>query len=138
MMDLTKAPLAIQELADWLAHRGQNLTAQSFDSPKNQLLISHPAKGSIQVLADRGQWFVELSPPGSGEFFDTSVWRSCFQSADVDVDPGPLADQVAWIVGYILGDIDGQCTLDCLLSTRKRRADARIGFKERHPCCRCQ
>lgn len=77
MPDLSLAPQVVQRLAGRLTEGGTPLRVHSHGSPTNQQLRAETPHGTVQVLADRGQWFVELAPPGPDEFFDTAVWTAC-------------------------------------------------------------
>ena len=128
MPDLSLAPQALQRLAERLADGGSPLQVHSFDSPSNQQLRAQAPRGTVQVLADRGQWFVELAPPGASEFFDTAVWGACLTRTEVSVDPMPLDAQAAWLEEFLSGGVQGDYTLDCLLEARRRRAYGRMGL----------
>lgn len=128
MSDLSMAPMSVQNLAEWLADRGNPLVPQTFDSPTNQLLQARAQHG-VQVLADRGQWFVELAPPGVDEFFDTAVWSSCITGATVSLELTPLAEQIAWIEEFLSDDSRRDYSVDCLRETRRKRAFERMGIQ---------
>lgn len=128
MSDISAAPQAIQELGRWLADGGTVLAVDSFESPTSQRLRAHTARGTLQVVADRGQWFVELAPLGSSEFFDTAVWAACLAGVEVSVDVIPIDAQVAWLERFLKeGDLRS-CTIECLLEARRRRAYRRMGL----------
>jgi len=82
----------------------------------------------LSQVADRGQWFVELAPPGASEFFDTAVWGACLTRTEVSVDLMPLDAQAAWLEEFLSGGVQGDYTLDCLLEARRRRAYGRVGL----------
>jgi hypothetical protein len=128
MPDLSSAPLAIQRLARWLDDEGAQLSVHSFDSPANQLLKAKMARGQVQVLVDRGQWFVELAPPGVDDYFDMAVWTSCLAGTDVTLELEPLDVQAAWLTKFLAGEISGECTISCLREARRRRAYGRMGL----------
>jgi hypothetical protein len=129
MADLSAAPQAVLDLAEWLSERGTPLRARSFDSASNQLLQAHVPQGTVQVLADRGQWFVELAPAGAEEFFDTAAWTSCLTGAEVSLELEPLDVQVGWLEGYLAGEGHGKVTIECLREARRRRAYGRMGLQ---------
>jgi len=128
MLDLSAAPRPIQKLAGWLADRGAPLRVQSFDSPSNQLLQSQTPRGTVQVLADRGQWFVELAPPGASEYFDTAVWESCLSGTEISLELAALDEQAAWFEEFLAGDEQREHTIECLREARRRRAYGRMGI----------
>jgi hypothetical protein len=128
MPDLSSAPRAVLDLAEWLSERGISLQARSFHSASNQLLQAHAPQGTVQVLADRGQWFIELAPPGTEEFFGTAAWSSCLAGAEVSLELEPLSAQVAWIKEYLAGDAHGGINIECLRQARRRRAYGRMGL----------
>lgn len=129
MPDLSAAPRAVHDLAGWLSERGNPLEQRSFDSASNQLLQAHASWGTVQVLADRGQWFVELAPPGAEEFFDTAAWTSCFAGAEVSLELEPLEVQVGWLEEYLAGEPHVEVTVECLRDARRRRAYGRMGLE---------
>lgn len=129
MPDLSSAPLALQRLAEWLADRGTPLRVLSFDSPDNQLLQGQTRHGIVQVLADRGRWFVELAPPGASEYFDTAVWNACLTQTDVSLELTPLDAQAAWLEDFLAGRLHGDYTIELLVEARRRRAYGRMGLK---------
>jgi hypothetical protein len=129
MPDLSSAPQPLQRLAEWLADSRAPLRVQSFDSPSNQLLQAQTPRGTVQVLADRGQWFVELAPPDASEYFDTAVWNSCLSGTEVSLELVPLDAQAAWLEEYLAGDEEGEYTIECLREARRRRAYGRMGLK---------
>jgi hypothetical protein len=127
--DLSSAPAAVQKLAGWLAGRGAQLSVQSFDSPNDQLLNAKTVRGEVQILADRGQWFVELAPPNTSDFFNTAVWTSCLTGMDVNFELEPLDSQVTWMEEFLAGDVSREYSLECLRETRHRRAYGRMGLQ---------
>lgn len=128
MLDLSAAPRPIQKLAEWLEDSGSPLCVQTFDSPSTQLLQAHTPRGSVQVLADRGQWFVELAPTGASEYFDTAVWASCLSGTDVSLDLAPLDEQALWFEEYLAVDEEREYTIERLREARHRRAYGRMGL----------
>ena len=128
MSDLALAPQVLQKFAESLAERETPLRVEAFDSPSNQLLQAQTARGTVQVLADRGQWFVELAPPGVAEFFSTTVWIACLSRTEVSLELMPLDAQTAWIEEYLTGGDQREYTIECLLETRHRRACGRMGL----------
>ena len=113
MPNLSVALQSVEDLSRWLAEGGVTLQEYSFDSPSNQVLHAHLSRGTVQVLADRGQWFVVLAPPGADEFFDSSTWHSCLTGTDVSLTLQPLAAQVEWLIDYLTAgprvDVSTQC-----------------------------
>lgn len=129
MSDLSTAPPAVLDLAHWLSERGAPLELRSFDSVSNQLLLAHAPRGTVQVLVDRGQWFVELAPPGAEEFFDMAAWTSCLKGEEVSLELEPISVQVGWLKQYLAGESDGEFTVECLREARRRRAYGRMGLR---------
>ncbi|MFI5061011.1 MAG: hypothetical protein ACHP7F_06165 [Actinomycetales bacterium] len=129
MSDLSSAPKAVQELAEWLTDRGSPLRAKAFDSPNNQLLQAPVEHFLVQVLADRGQWFVALAPPDADEYFATAVWSSCLAGTPVSLELTPLAAQVAWLKEFLAEDAHGDWSIECLRDARRRRAYQRMGLE---------
>ena len=129
MPDLSSAPQSLQTLAEQLTRRGTPLRVHSFDSPTNQQLRAQTPHGTVQVLADRGQWFVELAPPGSTEFFDAAAWSACLTGAEVSLDLVPLDEQVMWFVDFLAAAIPDESIVECLLEARRRRAFGRMGLR---------
>lgn len=124
---LSSAPEALRELAGWLADAG-TLRVDSFNSPGNQRLRALTSLGTVQVVADRGQWFVELAPPGLSEYFDTAVWSACITGAEVGLDLVPLDAQVAWLHELVAGGVPGEVSVECLVEVRRWRAHGRMGL----------
>ncbi len=129
MPDLSSAPQSLQMLAGRLAGSGNPLRVHSFDSPTNQQLRAQTPHGTVQVLADRGQWFVELAPPGSSEFFDTAVWTACLTRTAVSLDLIPLDAQALWLAEFLAADVRSEYTIECLLEARRSRAYGRMGLR---------
>lgn len=129
MIDLSLAPSPIQELARWLAGRGCPLLPQAFDSPNNQVLWATSPRGVVRVLADRGQWFVELAPPGVDEYFDSAVWSSCLTGAEVSLELTSLAEQVAWLEDFLHDGPTSEYSIECLREVRRTRAFRRMGLR---------
>ena len=129
MPDLSSAPQALETLAERLADGGTPLRVHSFDSPTNQQLRAKTPHGTVQVLADRGQWFVELAPPGSSEFFDTAVWSACLTRTEVSLDLIPLHEQVMWLADFLAAATPDESIVECLLEARRRRAFGRMGLR---------
>lgn len=129
MPDLSSAPPSLQTLAARLAREGTPLRVHSFDSPTNQQLRAHTTHGTVQVLADRSQWFVELAPAGAEEFFDTAAWTSCLAGVEVSLELEPLEVQVCWLEQYLAGEPDVEVTVECLRDARRRRAYGRMGLE---------
>jgi hypothetical protein len=129
MLDLSDAPQAVRNFADWLSDRGTSLSLQAFDSPNNQLLRAPSPRGTVQLLADRGQWFVELAPPGADEFFDTAVWSSCLAGGEVSLELTPLDTQVEWLQEFLAGELREGPTIDCLREAQRKRAYGRLGLE---------
>lgn len=80
------------------------------------------------MLADCGRWFVELAPPGSCEFFDAAVWTSCLNRTEVSLELMPVDTQAAWLAELLVDGVRGECTIECLLEARRRRAYGRMGL----------
>lgn len=129
MPDLSAAPRALRDLAAWLSGRGNPLERRSYDSASSQLLQARTPRGTVQVLADRGQWFVELAPLGAEEFFDTAAWRSCVSGVEVSLEVEPLESQVGWLKEYLVGRSNVEVSLRCLRDARSRRALGRMGLE---------
>lgn len=129
MPDLSSAPQALETLAERLADGGTPLRVHSFDSPINQQLRAQTPHGTVQVLADRGQWFVELAPPGSSEFFETAVWTACLTRTEVSLELMPLDAQAAWLEELLANGVGSEYTIECLLEARRRRAYGRMGLR---------
>lgn len=129
MPDLSSAPQALQALAERLADGGTPLRVHSFDSPTNQQLRAQTPHGTVQVLADRGQWFVELAPPGASEFFDTAVWSACLTRTEVSLDLVPPDAQALWLTEFLAADVRSEYAIECLLEARRRRAYGRMGLR---------
>jgi hypothetical protein len=125
---MSLAPQVLQKFAESLAERETPLRVQAFESPSNQLLQARTARGTVQVLADRGQWFVELAPPGAAEFFSTTVWLACLSRTEVSLELMPFDAQTAWLEEYLTGGDQREYTIECLLETRRRRAYGRMGL----------
>jgi hypothetical protein len=128
MPDLSSAPTAVQRFAGWLAEHGAHVSVQSFASPTNQLLRAPTARGTVQIVADRGQWFVELAPPEAGEYFDTAVWTACLSGSDVSLELQSLDAQVEWLIAFLGADASSRCSIECLREARQRRAYRRMGL----------
>ncbi|MCV2393905.1 hypothetical protein OEB99_06260 [Actinotalea sp. M2MS4P-6] len=128
MPDLSLAPPAVLRLAQTLAERGAPLTIRAFDSPTNQLLGATLDVGSVRVLADGGQWFVDLAPPGLDEYFDTAVWTACLNGTDVSLDLESLDSQVGWLEEHLSSGFAGDGRIECLRDARRRRAYGRMGL----------
>lgn len=122
MPDLSAAPHAVLNLSEWLSERGVALQERSFDSASNQMLQAYASRGTVQVLADRGQWFVGLAPPGVEEFFDTAVWVSCLTGAEVSLELESLDVQVGWLEEYLAADAPRDVSVECLRQARRRPA----------------
>lgn len=129
MPDLSAAPQSVQKLSEWLAGRGTALHECSFDSASNQTLQAHTPRGTVQVLADRGQWFVELAPPRTIEFFDMATWISCLTGTEVSLALESLDVQVGWIEEYLVADAHDDVSVECLRQARRQRAHGRMGIK---------
>jgi hypothetical protein len=130
MVNLSSAPPAVRALVERMTVGGALMGQENFDSPVNQRFQLATPRGALRVVADRGQWFVELAPEGSEEFFDSAVWVSCLTGSVVSVELPPLESQVAWFIEF-LGDENGKSVaLKCLLRARRRRALARMGIVE--------
>lgn len=128
MFDMSLAPQGLQKFAEGLAEEETPLRVEAFDSPSNQLLQAQTARGTVQVLADRGQWFVELAPPGVAEFFSTAVWIACLSRTEVSLEIVPLDAQIAWLEVFLAGDDQREYTIECLLDAQRRRAHGRMGL----------
>lgn len=129
MPDLSSAPQALVALAEWLADGGTPLRVHAFDSPTNQQLRAQTPHGTVQVLADRGQWFVELAPPGSSEFFDTAVWTACLTRTEVSLDVISLDAQMLWFAEFLAADARSEHAIECLVEARRRRAYRRMRLR---------
>lgn len=129
MSNLSSAPQALQVLAEQLARGGTPLRVHAFNSPTNQQLRAHTSHGTVQVLADRGQWFVELAPPGSSEFFDTAAWAACLARSEVSLELIPLDERVTWLAAFLAAATPEKPTVECLLQARRRRAYGRMGLR---------
>ncbi len=128
MPDLSSAPPVIRHFAERLAERGTPLQTVSFESSRNQLLRTALTSVTVQILADRGQWFVELAPAGVEDWFDTAAWRCCLEGGPVSVNLDPLDTQVAWIEDYLARSAKLHVSLDCLREARRERAYQRMGL----------
>lgn len=130
MPDLSSAPQAISELARILSARGNPLRTQSYGSPGDQVLRAETPAGTVQVLADRGQWFVDLAPPGVDDYFDTEVWAACLSGAPVSLELVSLDSQVAWLKEFLDEDVRTGYSIESLRKARQRRAYGRLGFQQ--------
>ena len=129
MPELPSVPPALQALTEQLDSGGTPLRVHSFDSPDDQQLRATTPHGTVQVLVDRGQWFVELAPPGSSEFFDTAVWIACLTRTDVSLDLGSLDAQTMWLVEFLAAEVHNRYTIECLREARRKRAYGRMGLQ---------
>ena len=128
IIDLTSCPVAIARLAAILADQGIALRAVAFESRHNQMMEAHTPVGSMRVVVDRGQWFVELASPGHAEYFDTAVWEACLRGGPVSLELIPLDEQVSWFEAALRSEDTRRCSLECLLGARQRRAYGRMGI----------
>ncbi|NYF11413.1 hypothetical protein HDC94_002569 [Leifsonia sp. AK011] len=129
MPDLSLAPPSVRALAEFLTSRRASLSVVRFDSPVNQELRSETPRGTVQVLVDRGQWFVELAPSGSNEFFNVAVWIACLEGGDEDAILLPLDAQTTWIANYLASSEPRKFSIECLLNVRRARAYRRMGLR---------
>jgi hypothetical protein len=129
MAALSSAPQSLQALAEQLAINGTPLGVHAFDSPGNQQLRAQTLHGIVQATADRGEWFVELAPPGSSEFFDAAGWRACLTRTDVSLELIPLDAQTAWLADLLVADVPTGDTIECLREARRTRAYGRMGLR---------
>lgn len=130
MPDLSLAPQAISELARILSARGNPLRTETYSSPGDQVLRARTPAGTVQVIADRAQWFVDLAPPGVDDYFDTEVWSACLSGAPVSLQLVSLDSQVAWIMKFLDEDVRTRYSIESLRQERQRRAHGRLGFQQ--------
>ena len=128
MPGLGEAPEAIQALAVWLEQRGTPLVVKRFDSPNFQVLEAETSRGTIELLVDRGGWFLTVAPPNSREFFDSAVWVACLTSTPVSAEIAPLSDQVSWLRGFVEESAPVEYSLACLQEARHKRAYRGMGL----------
>jgi hypothetical protein len=130
VINLSSAPTSVVRLAQLLDDAGCPLHSTSYGSVRNQLLeVNVAAKGfRVRVAADRSQWFVELAPGHSEDYFDTAVWRACLAGTDVSLDLEPLESQVEWIIEKLADRGELTANLGCLRAARHERACRRLGL----------
>ena len=121
MADLSSAPKVLRDFAERLSKGGAVLKTIRFLSPLNQVLQVETTIGVVQLLADRGQWFVDLAPPDqtSNDFFDAMTWRACLAREEAGTNADPLEEQVAWLEAYLRGEVSGTYTVQGLGETRR-------------------
>lgn len=130
MADFGVAPQPLREFIARIIRGGAVIQAVAIDSPINQLVRLPAEFGTVEILADRGQWFVRLAPRGSTQFFDVLTWIACVTESEVSLEQMPLEDQLAWLDEFLDGDTKHEFTIECLLRARRRRAFGRLGMSE--------
>lgn len=95
--------------------------------------LTGPESLAVRLVADRGQWFLELAPPGADERFDADVWRSCLDDAEIADEPSPLDAQARFVAGNLdrilaAAQARGDELTACLRRKRSIRARRRLGL----------
>ncbi len=128
MVDLTGAPSGIQALACELSEAGTPFEVHRFASPADQQWRALVAAGTLQVTADRGQWFIELAPPGGSDYFDAAVWDACLTGTDVSLELWSVSAQVTWMAAFLRSGTRAVPQYERLHDARDRRAYGRLGL----------
>lgn len=109
---------------------GAGFTAEEVTSPFFGDVAVTFRRGAldVRVVRDRGQWFIEVGSAGTG-FYDADIWRACLEGRAAPLDPRPLAEQAAFVLGH-LGDLGAAATdaatADCLQRRGLQRTTARL------------
>lgn len=130
MADFSMAPQPLREFIARMVRGGADVHAVAIDSPINQLVQLPAEFGTVEILADRGQWFVRLAPSGSTQFFDVPAWIACVTESEVSLEQMALEDQLAWLDEFLANGTKHEFTIECLLQARRKRAFGRLGISE--------
>jgi hypothetical protein len=87
--DFHEAKRVLNTLHETLSRRGYNVSVPWRDGPMSSGRMSlSGSTADVRVLADRGQWFIEIRPTTEdSKWFDLELWSSCLgQPASFHVD----------------------------------------------------
>ena len=118
-------PAPIAKLDRFLASIGGQLQLIHFSSPMNQVLVATSSAGSVRVVADRGQWFVELAAPAMDEYFDSAVWTACVREVPVRLDIATLDEQVETLEAFLADGSTRTISISELEEARDQRSSGR-------------
>lgn len=123
-------PTEIDDLRSGLTEAGFTVAEELASSSFGDLAVTF-RRGilEVRVVRDRGQWSIEIAGPATG-FYDPDIWRACLEGRAAPLDPAPLADQAAFVLGHLdeLGRAAADAaTPDCLRRRGLERTEARVG-----------
>jgi hypothetical protein len=96
-LDLTHAPRAIRELADWLESEGFSVVHLDASGQINQYaeLISEPL--TVEITATRGDWDVAIGMRGMSRSYHPDTWEAWLDHFPRAGEPSDLDHQVDFI-----------------------------------------
>lgn len=122
------APVEVVMFVEELVGRGFREHTVSTRGPLNQVVEFVEADATVQVLVDRGQWFVALAVGQMSNVYDFEAWESCLKGTDVSADVHTFADAANWILAALGNPRLGAVSEDCLLRARGERVARRLGL----------
>lgn len=122
------APVEVVMFVEKLGERGFREHTVSARGPLNQVVEFVDSGATVQVLADRGQWFVALAFGQMRDVYDLEAWESCLSGEDVSPDVHTFAESASGIL-TVLGDPRlADVSEECLVRARGDRVARRLGF----------
>lgn len=130
-MTNVRVPVEIQGFLSWAETKGMRLTSERSDSANCLLHFADDQGLALQVLCDRGQWFVAVGRTVWNDWFDVDVWSSCLDQTPIGFDATDLSDQLRDLKAHWNEIAQAKDALrGCLEKNRKHRAYTRLGFPE--------
>jgi hypothetical protein len=93
-------PGALASLREWLEARGFERSYEL--APLGWLMLGWTKPTAwVRLTNDRGQWFLDMSRPELGEWFEAEIWRALFE-ADRPTDATLSEPQIANIARSVV------------------------------------
>ena len=128
-------PEALADMVARLQEGGFSITDEAAaEGFGDRVIVLRKDPLAARLVADRGQWFIDLAPSGCDDWFDPDVWRSCLDGTPIPDKPSTPAAHAEFVVrelDRLLAAADRQRELlACLRDNRAARARRRLGLDE--------
>jgi hypothetical protein len=129
-------PEVLADMVARLEEWGFSITAQEASTGfGDRVVVLRKGPLAVRLVADRGQWFIELAPGDCDDWFDPDVWKSCVDGARIPDESSALSAQAEFVVRnldqLLRAAAGGQRDLlSCLRDNRAGRARRRLGLGE--------
>lgn len=125
-MDTKYAPDSILRLIGWLNVWPTTERTINCSSSLNQIVrFTHEDETFVDIIVDRGQWFIEIGFSPWDQGFHVVIWEACLSGSEAPMEVIPLEAQIDRVIAVARSASGASVTLECMEEQRRLRTEKR-------------